>query len=293
MSIATRHRPSRHRSVRGLVALAAGAAVAVAGATAATADTQEDPDATTEGWIRLAHLSPDTPAVDVSLIGVDSADGFELEDVGYGDVSGYARLPAGAYAVEMVPAGSPAGTDPVVSQVVEVSADRAYTATAAGLNADLTVTVLTDDLSAPSEGQARVRVIQASVSSDTVDVTTDTGTAIAEDVAFGTATDYTEVEPGRWTLEVDGTEQSGTVQVDLAPASVSSLFVLDRDGELSITAIEDSAGSGEVPAGGVATGGGGLHLNDRGPIAPLVTVLLSAVALLVVLMVVDRRRRAV
>lgn len=253
-------------------------------ATTATADTAE------QGWVRLAHLSPDTPEVDVQLTGVDSADGFELEDVAYGDVSAYSRLPAGAYAVAMVPAGAPVGTDPVISQVIEISGNQAYTAAAVGLNEDLSARLITDDLTSPGNDQARVRLIQASISSPTVDVATDTGTSIAEGVEFGTATEYTEVDAGRWTLEVDGDSQSGTVQVDLPPASVNSLFVIDRDGEITISAIEDSSGAQEMPTGGVATGEGGLYYAEQARVRLLAVLGLGAALLVGATLVVVRRR---
>ncbi|HLJ98838.1 MAG TPA: hypothetical protein VKU39_02900, partial [Streptosporangiaceae bacterium] len=42
------------------------------------------------GWIRLAHLSPNTPAVDVYLYSFgDSSAFFVLKHVGYGAVSPY------------------------------------------------------------------------------------------------------------------------------------------------------------------------------------------------------------
>ncbi|WP_127572369.1 DUF4397 domain-containing protein [Georgenia faecalis] len=280
-------RTTTRRSLIGLGTVVAAAGLTLTGATTATADTAD------QGWVRLAHLSPDTPAVDVELTGVDSAEGFELEDVAYGDVSTYSRLPAGAYAVAMVPAGAPEGTDPLITQVIEISGDQAYTAAAVGLNEDLSARVITDDLTPAAAGQARVRLIQASISSSAVDVATDTGMPIAEGVEFGTATAYTEVEAGRWTLEVDGATQSGTVQVDLEPASVNTLFVLDRDGEISISAVQDSSGAQEMPAGGVATGEGGLYYAEQARLRLLAALGLGAVLLAGAALVVVRRRATV
>jgi hypothetical protein len=279
----TTHQRSAYRL--GTVLAATGLALA-AGVTAASADTAG------EGWIRLTHLSPDTPAVDVELTGVDSADGFELEDVEYGDVSDYERLPAGAYAVAMVPAGSPEGTDPVITQVVEISGSEAYTVAAVGLNEDLSARLISDDLTPPEEGQARVRLLQAAISSPSVDVATDTGASIAEEAEFGTATDYSAVDAGRWTLEVDGRSTSGTVQVDLEPGSVITLFVIDRDGEITIEAVQDSSGAEEIPAGGVATGEGGLYYaaQAEAQTRTLAAVGLGAALLLGAVLVVVRRR---
>lgn len=261
--------------------------IALAAATATGAQGTEEPAAA--GWARLAHLSPDTPEVDVSLTGLDGASVLELQDVGYGDVSGYARLPAGTYTAAMRPAGAPADSEPVITAAVEIEDGVAITVAAVGLNADLSGRILVDDLTAPAAGQARVRLISAAVSSPSVTVTTDTGTVLADDAAFGTATDYTEVPGGRWTLDIGSDASTGSTDVDLAAGSVNTLFVLDVDGELNVVGVVDSTGTPETPAGGVATGGRGLASSpDR--TAPLGAVALAG-ALAVVTAVLARRRR--
>src|ERR1700758_341323 len=80
------------------------------------------------GWIRLAHLSPNTPAVDVYLysFGDPSAE-LVLHHVGYGVVSPYEPLAAGEYTVAMRGAGASATTKPVLSASLTVAAGGAYT----------------------------------------------------------------------------------------------------------------------------------------------------------------------
>lgn len=100
-------RASGHRrSSRGLIVLAAAALMAATGLSpASAADTQPS----SGGWIRLAHLSPDTPSVNVGLTSfADSKSMLKLSDVGYGDVSGYQKVPAGRYVASMTPAGGSA-----------------------------------------------------------------------------------------------------------------------------------------------------------------------------------------
>lgn len=263
----------------GVVALAAG--------TAAGAQGSEEPAAA--GWARLAHLSPDTPEVDVSLTGLDGESVLELQDVGYGDVSGYARLPAGTYTAAMRPAGAPADSEPVITAAVEIEDGVAITVAAVGLNADLSGRILVDDLTAPAAGQARVRLISAAVSSPSVTVTTDTGTVLADDAAFGTATGYSEVPGGRWTLDLSSDAGTGSTSVDLAAGTVNTLFVLDVDGALNVVGVVDSTGTPDAPAGGVQTGGRGLDTSP-GWTAPLGAVVLAA-GLAVVTGVLARRRR--
>lgn len=252
----------RTRSIRLGLALAAAAALGLAAAAPAAA--AETPSA--EGWVRVAHLSPDTKSVDVRLTALaGGATLFELGGVGYGAVSDYWTLTPGTYVVSMVPAGAPATTTPVIQQTVDVVQGKPLTVAALGRNAALTTTVFTDDLTAPADGQARVRVIQASTTTPTVDVSTDTGVAIAKDAAAGSATPYTSVPAGTWTLALTGATASSTGSVDLASGSVSSLFVLDdAAGGLVVKSVVDSAGIGAVPTGGIQTGGGAtaVHVNS-------------------------------
>lgn len=212
-----------------------------------------------EGWVRLAHFSPDTPAVDVSLTAFSNSQSMlSLSDVAYGDISAYERVPAGTYTASMLPAGGRPGATPVVTQAVTVVAGKAYTVAAVGANADLTGTVFTDDLTAPAPGESRIRLLQASVSSPTVTVQAAGGPLIAQDAAFGTTTGYAAITPGVWTVQLTG-ESGGSVttEVTVQPGTVSTLVVLDRGDVLSIEATVDSSGVGaEVPAGGVETGGG-------------------------------------
>ncbi|WP_420118460.1 DUF4397 domain-containing protein, partial [Micromonospora sp.] len=180
------------------------------------------------GYVRLAHLSPDTPAVDVYLSAPGAATPQVFPAVGYGVVSRYLPLAVGRYAVAMRQAGAPASEPPVLTTEVALRAGEAYTVAGVGRYADLGLRVLADDLSAPAAGRAKVRVVQASVRAPVVDVAADDGPTIADAVRFATTTDYRQVEPGRWRLRLGGGGGPGTdVEVTLTGGRVYSLLVLD------------------------------------------------------------------
>ena len=247
------HHRSRTRLALGAVTAATitalGFAFVPASATAADAGT---------GWVRLGHLSPDTKSVDVEVTGSNGATVLELNGVGYGDVSPYSEIQPGTYTVSMVPAGSSATTAPVISADIVVPARSATTVVAYGPSTDLEVKAVDDDLAAPTAGNGRIRLFQASTVTSTVDVATSTGLQIAQDAAAGTVTDYAEVPAGSWTLELTGGKVSASAGVEVASGSVSTLFVLDTaDRGLTIRSIVDSADVGRALAGGVQTGGGG------------------------------------
>jgi len=238
----------------GTAALLGAAAFAAPAANAATTETGET------GWVRVAHLSPDTKSVDVRISAVAGGDSlFELNDVSYGAVSDYIDMDEGTYTIAMVPAGSSAETEPVISTSVAVEAGASVTVAAYGPTDDLDIRTFQDDLTSPTDGSSRVRLIQASTTTPTVDVSTSTGRAIARDAKTGSATNYAEVPAGEWQLELTGEDVTGTADLDLANGSVSTLFVLDTaDGDLTIKSVLDSAAVGQVPVGGVETGGGAL-----------------------------------
>lgn len=285
-----RPRPRRH--LRG-VALVAAAALPIA-LGAALAPAASAAPATAGGWARVAHLSPDTKSVDVQMTALaGGAVVYELEDVAYGAVSDYIPLAEGTYVVSMVPSDASDDAEPVVRQSVDVAAGDPITVAAYGRNADLQTTVFQDDLTAPADGEARVRVVQASTVEPTVDVDTVDGQPIARDVTTGSATGYASVTAGEWELELTGADDVSSSAVELPAGSVSTLFVLDTaSGALTAQAVTDSATLADMPTGGINTGGGGTVRDDgvvsvAAPIAGLV-VLVAAGA---VSTLIARRRR--
>ncbi|WIE65898.1 DUF4397 domain-containing protein [Curtobacterium sp. MCLR17_036] len=247
-----RTRRRRTLVVGGLAATLVAATVGLAAPQTASAATAE------QGWLRVGHLSPDTKGVDVELSSLSGGKTvFELDDVTYGQVSGYEKLPVGTYVLSMRAADAPDST-PVISTDVSVQQGDASTVVAYGTNDDLKTTAFTDDLQQPGDGKAKLRLVQAATTAKEVDVSTSEGTAIAEDAAFGSATKYATVDAGKWTLDVSGSGQRGTAKVDLAGNTVSTLFVLDDSkGDLTVVPVTDAAATAATPAGGVQTGGGG------------------------------------
>ncbi|MFI7574152.1 DUF4397 domain-containing protein [Micromonospora sp. NPDC049497] len=247
--------------------------------------------AATVGYVRLAHLSPDTPAVDVYLAAPGRPDPQVFPAVGYGVVSTYLPLPVGRYAVAMRQAGAPADEPPVLTTEVAVTSGSAHTVAGVGRYADLGLRVLRDDLSTPAAGRARVRVVQASVRAPIVDVAAADGPRIAEGVRFATTSDYREVEAGRWRLRLGGSGGPTTdTEVTLDGGAVYSLLVLDgKQGGLTTELRQDAAGGAAVvPAGGIDTGAGGTAGRSA---YPLVVGGVAVAALAAGLVLLRRRGR--
>jgi len=255
--------PSR-RATRVIIALAAAIGLAAVGAGPAIAKVPAA--AGIEGWVRVAHLSPDTKSVDIQLTALRGGETvFELDDVRYGMVSDYLTLPAGTYVVSMVPSDAGSDAKPIVSASVRIVDDKSVTVAALGENDDLQTRVFQDDLTGPASGEARIRLIQASTVTPAVDVQTSTGILIARDARAGSSTSYATVPAGPWDLELTGSGVDHSAAVQLPDGSVNTLFVLDNaQGGLTVMSVLDSASVGAAPVGGVQTGGGALARTDTG-----------------------------
>jgi hypothetical protein len=208
------------------------------------------------GWIRLAHLSPNTPAVDVYLYSFgDPTAELVLHHVGYGVVSPYESLAAGDYSVAMRAAGAVDTSKPVLSTSLTVAPGGAYTVAGLGPESGLRLQVLKDDLSTPP-GKTLVRVIQASLQQHVVTVTWN-GQPAVSNLSFGSVSSYQAATPATATLHVSGESETCSESITLAPGTVHTLVVLDGSKGLVLDNFLDAAGSGNAPAGGVATGLGG------------------------------------
>lgn len=230
-----------------------------------------------DGYLRLAHLSPNTPPVDVYLYPFGQASAIVvLRHVAYGTVSSYQTVASGDYTVAMRLAGTAPAAKPVLSTAVDVTAGHAYTVAGMGPVSGLRLQVIDDRLSCPA-GRAMVRVIQASLRQHQVTVTAD-GRAISRRQAFATVTAYRVVRPGTWTMRAAGASEQATARVTLAAGSIQTLIVLDDPGRLTITALGDAAGSVVTPVGGAATGFGGTAAKPGRPPLPWLVMAVAGLA---------------
>ena len=237
--------------------------------------------------IRLAHLSPTTPPMDVYAAPAGGGEeSVVLSDMGYGAVSSYVDLAPGAYVFTWRRAGSPA-TDPgMLTLSAELEAGSAYTVAGVGQTEDVRSILVNDDLTPPAQGESRVRFINADTSSGPVDLTLVGGPVLVQGADFATVTEYGSIPAGVQTIEVVTAEApAGTeMTVDLAPGSVNTLLLLETDspvGDLSavldapgmsmisetavMSTVQDAVGSTAMPAvGAVQAGAGGTAGGPQG-----------------------------
>src|SRR5215470_9418257 len=175
-------RGARRHSAR--LAMLLGAATLSLGTVAGTAAAASASSMSSgTGWVRCAHLSPNTAPVDIYLYSFGDPKAMDvLRHVPYGEVGMYMKMPAGDYTAAIRPAGAPASTPAVLSATVMVQAGHAYTVAAMGPAKALRLQVLNDRLTTP-RGRSLVRVIQASLKEHQVTVRAGSAT-LASNLAF-------------------------------------------------------------------------------------------------------------
>jgi hypothetical protein len=223
--------------------------------------------ATGVGYLMLAHLSPNTPAVDVYLYSFgDPSAMVVLDHVSYGTVSPYESVASGEYTVAMRAAGAAASSKPVLSTTIDVVSGHAYTVAGMGPESGLRLQVIDDSL-AMTPNAALVRVIQASMHQNSVTVTAGS-TTLGSNLSFTTVTPYTSVAPGTVTVSAVGESEHGSGTFTLAADTIYTFVVLDDAGHLELTSLVDSSGSKVTPQGGAATGFGGTAAHPGAPLLP-------------------------
>lgn len=262
--------------------MAAAAALATFGFTVAQV-TVEMPVASASsqvGWIRLAHLSPNTPAVDVYLYSFGNPTAqLVLHHVSYGTVSPFEQVAAGEYTVAMRAAGAASASKPVLSTTVNIAAGHAYTVAGMGPASGLRLQVIPDQLTTPP-GKALVRIIQASMQQHTVTVTAGT-TKLASNLKFANVTSFVTVNPGTWSVQATGGSESVTASITLAAGTIHTIVVLDEPGKLVLDDLLDAAGSKVAPAGGPRTGFGGTAARPGAALMPWAAAAIAGLALTV------------
>jgi hypothetical protein len=204
--------------------------------------------------LRIAHLSPVTPSVDMYVTGPGQPETLVAPGVGYRGTSPYLTEPAGTYTLTARPSGAAPGSPPAVRVAVEVPAGTAQTAAFVdppGSGAP-ELQVLDDQTAPAAAGSAQVRVVQGANGVGALDVDLDGGPPLARDLFYGSTTPYVTVPAREWEIRIrsrlGSTDQT---TVPLPDTGVTTLFVgREQDGQLVVQAVPDAATVAGVPAPG-------------------------------------------
>lgn len=173
------------------------------GAPAATAQDPTETNAT----LRAVHAAPGAPDIDVLLDGQPLAEGIV-----FGGTTEFAPVPPGDHQIQVVPAGQPVDAA-VVDEEFTAEENRAYLFVVLGTLDALESRTFEVDIRGVEEGNARARVIHAVPDAGAVDVAETGGDTIFEGVEFGDASDYVDLAPGSYGLDVRGEDDQTLLQV--------------------------------------------------------------------------------
>jgi len=163
-------------------------------------------------YIRVAHFSPDTPAVEVFLNGEPSG----IQVLKFGEISGWVELPAGTYSIAVAPAGAGIEAAAIGPASFTLRADNWVTIAAVGsLNAGtLGARVAVEDYTPVTGEEARVTVFHGIEDAPAVDVILPDGTPVVSRLAFGQSRTIT-VPAGVYDLAVVPAGSTEPVVIDL------------------------------------------------------------------------------
>src|SRR5215213_8734815 len=205
-----------------------------------------------DACVRLVHAAPDAPPVDVYLNDAEIAQNLE-----FGTATEYVTAPSGAgRGVRVAATGTPVD-EAVIDTSLDFDPGQAYEILVTGTGDDLEATITGTDLRPLAQGQARLRVINASPDAGPIDI----GVQGSEDnlfegVDFRDATDYIVLDAGDYALEVRPGGEDMTVALEsdatFEEGVTYDLIALGRPDDQTLTLLALMA---EVPiqTGEVAT----------------------------------------
>ena len=145
--------------------------------------------------VRVFHAAPQAPNVDVYV-----NDQMIFSNLAFGDFTRYVYLDEGEYNVSVYLAGQK--DRPVINQMVDVPSQQIFTIAATGNLDNLGLLVIPDKVSkSPSQNYSSVRVIHLSPNAPGVDILVD-GDTLFEDISFGEGTNYVDLNPGTYNVNV-------------------------------------------------------------------------------------------
>lgn len=207
-------------------------------------DDESDDVVLNEADVMVVHASPDAPGVDL-LINNTKVNTAPLT---YPNNTVYLSVPSGTQNIKVNAAGT---STTVIDANVDLEPDGDYTIFAYNTLDNIEALILEDDLSDPADDRAHVRFVHLSPDAPAVDIAVQGGDVLFSNSSFRSATAFTPVPTGTYTLEV---RPAGTTTAVLTIPNVE----LDDDNIYTIFA----KGFLNPPAGNMNALGAEIIQND-------------------------------
>lgn len=185
--------------------------------------------------VRVFHAAPQAPNVDVYV-----NDQMVFSNLAFGDFTRYVYLDEGEYNVSVYLAGQK--DRPVINQMVDVPSQQIFTIAATGNLDNLGLLVIPDKVSkSPSQNYSSVRVIHLSPNAPGVDILVD-GDTLFEDISFGEGTDYVDLNPETYNVNVVlNTDKSVVLplKITLNPDKIYTIYIIGNPPTLQAVQVVD------------------------------------------------------
>lgn len=152
------------------------------------------PPTTSKSRTTITHASPNAPNVDI-LVG----DNVIATNVAYPSTLPYTELNTGNNRIRIRPTGT---TTAVIDETLFFEESKSYSIFAIDSVSKISALFLTDDLTAPGSGNAKVRFIHLSPNAPAVDVAVTGGSNLFPNYAFKEFSSFRAVGAGTYNLEV-------------------------------------------------------------------------------------------
>ncbi|KEK24051.1 DUF4397 domain-containing protein [Bacillus gaemokensis] len=154
---------------------------------------RESQEATLPSYMRIFHVSPNTPAIDILVNGQKV-----IKNISFKQFSPYLSLTQGQYRIDIVPVGN---EKPIFSALVPMMGNHSYTLATIGNEMHIQLQPILDNTHLPA-GQAKIRFAHFSPDTPVVNVSLKDGDHLFENVLFKQITDYLQVSPGTADIEI-------------------------------------------------------------------------------------------
>lgn len=207
--------------------------------------------------VRFAHFAPEPAVGDLYVVRVN--DRVRMNDVPYGAVSDYLRLPPGAYTFELRNARAPASAASEHKLRLRLAPGDVKTIFMYGPHPQVYSAVVDDRPGRPAAGAARVRTVNALSDPVPVNLRTSSGEVLARGLRPGAVSSYTEVPAGPRSLVLsdrEGTPIARAGQVELRAGETLTLAANGGGGKpLSVVRLVEAAAASAPTR--IDTGAGG------------------------------------
>jgi hypothetical protein len=152
---------------------------------AAAEQAREQEETANLAMVRVFHVSPNAPAVDVYVNGQKVLQGLK-----YKQISKYLKVPTGQHRIDIYPSGQT--TSPVLSEMVYILPSLRYTIAGVGNVNNLQLLPFFDNPYV-SYGETKVRFVNLSPNAPAVDIAVKDGNVLFTNVRYKEVSDYVKV----------------------------------------------------------------------------------------------------